>query len=283
MKQRVITSVIIVAVMIAVLSLSWTYVYPAVLSILATVAVFEILRVFRLDKRLFVAIAAYVVAFSLPLVAYFMMDYMQLNAGDYLLVMSLVLFMFMLYLFVVAIFERGRMPFGEFAGAFMITAYVVAAFSSLSVVRLIENVGIYCLGLVLVTAWITDTFAYVVGSLIGKHKLIPEISPKKTVEGSIGGIVFSMIGTMLYGLLISLFTDITPNYIVLAIAGLILSVISQVGDLIASLIKREHNVKDYGSILPGHGGIMDRFDSILSVSTATMIISLIFTPFTLII
>ena len=165
----------------------------------------------------------------------------------------------------------------------MITAYVVAAFSSLSVVRLIENVGIYCLGLVLVTAWITDTFAYVVGSLIGKHKLIPEISPKKTVEGSIGGIVFSMIGTMLYGLLISLFTDITPNYIVLAIAGLILSVISQVGDLIASLIKREHNVKDYGSILPGHGGIMDRFDSILSVSTATMIISLIFTPFTLII
>ena len=269
--------------MIAVLSLSWTYVYPAVLSILATVAVFEILRVFRLDKRLFVAIAAYVVAFSLPLVAYFMMDYMQLNAGDYLLVMSLVLFMFMLYLFVVAIFERGRMPFGEFAGAFMITAYVVAAFSSLSVVRLIENVGIYCLGLVLVTAWITDTFAYVVGSLIGKHKLIPEISPKKTVEGSIGGIVFSMIGTMLYGLLISLFTDITPNYIVLAIAGLILSVISQVGDLIASLIKREHNVKDYGSILPGHGGIMDRFDSILSVSTATMIISLIFTPFTLII
>ena len=90
-----------------------------------------------------------------------------------------------------------------------------------------------------------------------------------------------MIGTMLYGLLISLFTNITPNYIVLAVAGLILSVISQIGDLIASLIKREHAVKDYGNILPGHGGIMDRFDSILSVSTATMIISLIFTPFSL--
>ena len=279
MKQRLITAAIIFVVMLTVMLLSWTYLFPVVLSALSVIAIFEVLRVFNVHKRFFISVAAYVVAAALPIVAYLMRD-LGYKASDYILVMALTLFCLMLYLFMVSVFERGAVPFNEISGAFMITAYVVSAFSSLSVVRQIDKVGFFSLGLVIVVSWITDSCAYIVGSLIGKHKLIPEISPKKTVEGAVGGIVCAGIATMLYGFVISLIrTDIKADYLVLAISGVVLSVISQMGDLLASVIKREHNVKDYGTLLPGHGGIMDRFDSILAVSTATMIISLVFKPF----
>ena len=146
--------------------------------------------------------------------------------------------------------------------------------------RKIDKVGLFCLGIVLVVAWISDCGAYIVGSLIGKHKLIPEISPKKTVEGAVGGVAFAALANLLYGFIVSLVCkDITPNYLVLALSGVVLSIISQIGDLLASVIKREHGVKDYSNILPGHGGIMDRFDSVLAVSVATLIVSLLFAPF----
>ena len=94
-----------------------------------------------------------------------------------------------------------------------------------------------------------------------------------------GAVVFTTLAFVLYGFLVSAFTDLTPNYAVLAPSGAILSIVGQIGDLIASLIKREKGIKDYGKLLPGHGGIMDRFDSILLVSGFTMIIVLLFTPF----
>ena len=92
-------------------------------------------------------------------------------------------------------------------------------------------------------------------------------------------IVFAIIGCVLYGLILDNVTDLTANYFVLAMLGLILSVISQIGDLWASLIKREHGIKDYSSMLPGHGGVMDRFDSILAISTVLMAVCMAFPPF----
>ena len=138
--------------------------------------------------------------------------------------------------------------------------------------------------LVFAACWICDTFAYFVGRAIGKHKLIEKISPKKTVEGSIGGVVFATLAFLLYGLIVSLIVGSKaegpkPDYLVLAILGFSLSIVSQFGDLIFSLIKREHGVKDYGFILPGHGGILDRFDSILAVSPVLYIICVFFPPF----
>ena len=118
------------------------------------------------------------------------------------------------------------------------------------------------------------------GRLLGKHKLIPEISPKKTVEGSIGGVVFAVLAMLLFGFIVdSFFGDITVNYLVLGLMGFVLSIISQIGDLIASSLKREYGVKDYSNLLPGHGGIMDRFDSVMSVSVLTMLLCMIYPPF----
>ena len=130
-----------------------------------------------------------------------------------------------------------------------------------------------------VFAWVTDTFAYFAGRFFGKHKLAPHLSPKKTVEGSIGGIVFAILGCMLYGFIVSFATDLEARYLVLALLGFVLSIISQIGDLWASLIKREHGIKDYSQMLPGHGGVMDRFDSILAISTVLMAVCMLFPPF----
>ena len=118
----------------------------------------------------------------------------------------------------------------------------------------------------------TDIFAYFCGLAFGKHKLIPDVSPKKTVEGSIGGIIFCAIGYIVYGIIVSRVFDVEMNIFALGIFGLIISVVAQIGDLSASLIKREFGVKDYGSLFPGHGGVLDRFDSVIAVSCVLMIL-----------
>ncbi|KNF08850.1 phosphatidate cytidylyltransferase [Gottschalkia purinilytica] len=112
--------------------------------------------------------------------------------------------------------------------------------------------------LVFIIAWGTDTFAYFSGVLFGKRKLYPTLSPKKTVEGSIGGIIGSLLVTLIFSIYFKL-----ENIHLLLILSVIASIMSQIGDLTASRIKRIAGIKDYGNIMPGHGGILDRFDSIL--------------------
>lgn len=280
MKTRVITSVFIAAVLIAVLLLSETPVFSVALSILAVIAASEVLKVFELNKRYLVSIPAYIISAAMPTLSYFMLRIFELPEYKFIVTLALALFVFLLYLFVAAVFMKGKLEFASISAGFMLVMYIVCCFSALSVIRYIGNAGIFNIGMVFIGAWISDIFAYFSGRLFGKHKLIPEVSPKKTVEGSVGAIVCTTLFMLLYGLIISLATEFSVNYVVLAIAGPVLSVVGQIGDLIASLVKRERGVKDYGTLLPGHGGIMDRFDSILTVSGATMIIVLLFAPFT---
>ncbi len=112
--------------------------------------------------------------------------------------------------------------------------------------------------LIFIIAFGTDTFAYIVGNLFGKNKLSPNISPNKTIEGSLGGILGSLVLTIIYSLIMGL----SPLW-KLVVLSIIVSVFSQMGDLVASKIKRKANIKDYGFIMPGHGGVLDRFDSII--------------------
>ena len=119
------------------------------------------------------------------------------------------------------------------------------------------NDSIY-IWIVFISSFATDTFAYFVGVLFGKHKLCPEISPKKTIEGSLGGIIGCVISVTLFAIYFKL-----DNVLSISIMSVILSAMSQVGDLTASSIKRAVNIKDYGNLMPGHGGVLDRFDSIL--------------------
>jgi phosphatidate cytidylyltransferase len=132
--------------------------------------------------------------------------------------------------------------------------------------RNVEPAGKYIYLLIFIGAWMTDTGAYFIGVFFGKHKLIPEVSPKKTVEGAFGGVLGCIVGYVIFGVILNIFFDVTVNYIALILLAIVISVISQCGDLIASYVKRERGIKDYGSIFPGHGGMMDRFDSIIAVA-----------------
>ncbi|MDD4503538.1 MAG: phosphatidate cytidylyltransferase [Clostridiaceae bacterium] len=140
-------------------------------------------------------------------------------------------------------------------------AYIPFLFSHLLFIEKLKY-GSIILWLPFLTAWFTDTFAYFVGIYIGKVKLCPNISPKKTVEGALGGIVGSIAISIIFGIVINNF-GIDINIIHFVIAGFLCGVASEVGDLAASYIKRYTGIKDFGNIIPGHGGILDRFDSIL--------------------
>lgn len=127
------------------------------------------------------------------------------------------------------------------------------------------NKGIYYMWMIFVIAFSTDTAAYFVGKSMGHRKIAPRISPKKTIAGSVGGVIAAALSTILYGSILgSYFNFILPWYLYL-IVGIFGSIAGQCGDLTASMIKRKAKIKDYGSILPGHGGVLDRFDSILFI------------------
>ncbi len=112
--------------------------------------------------------------------------------------------------------------------------------------------------------WLADSGAYFAGVYLGKHKLCPQISPKKTVEGAIGGLLSGALGSVIIGLVFLLiYRDVTINFIPLILIGLVNPVVSIIGDLSFSVIKRSCGIKDFGSIMPGHGGMLDRFDSII--------------------
>ena len=278
MLKRVITSTAIITMTLLVVIFSNYIIYPATLSLLSVVAVYEILKVMKRQKKLSLAIPSYVIAAVFPILSYFV----TADTGiGYILILAASVFAYLLYLAGVSIFSKGHISFICISEIFMAVCYVTVSFTSLSLLRYMDaDVGIFGVALVFVVAWVCDVFAYLVGSAIGKHKLIPEISPKKTVEGAIGGIVFTALACLLYGFILEKFFALSVNYLFLAVIGVILSVVSQLGDLFASMIKREYGVKDYGNIFPGHGGVMDRFDSVISVSTVLLILCILFPPFT---
>jgi phosphatidate cytidylyltransferase len=187
-----------------------------------------------------------------------------------------------LYLFAVMTFSHGKVTLQNVGNAYLTGFYIIAAFCAMSALRYRTAVGEYVYLICFIGAWVTDTFAYFSGYLFGKHKLIPDVSPKKTVEGSIGGTLFCVLGMLLYGFIIQTISGgvVSANYLVLGVSGLVIAVVSQVGDLLMSAIKRTYGIKDYGRLFPGHGGVLDRFDSVMAVALVLLVITAYFGLFT---
>lgn len=183
-------------------------------------------------------------------------------------VMILTAFMF------IYVFSFPKFRAEQIMCAFFNVAYAPVMLSFIYLVRSLSY-GEYTVWMIFISSWICDTCAYAVGILIGKHKMAPKLSPKKSIEGAIGGIAGSAIVGALYGYFVVepviQEQSITWIFIVISAAG---AVISQIGDLAASAIKRNYEIKDYGKLIPGHGGVMDRFDSV--IFTAPMIYLLTF-------
>ncbi len=182
------------------------------------------------------------------------------NSVHYLL---LAIFLLLVVLFSFSIFLHKKYNISDVALTIFGIIYVVFLFSFVLLTRNLEN-GLIFMWLIFIGAFSTDTFAFIFGSLFGKNKILPEISKHKTIEGSIGGVFGSILITVIYwGYLrySGSFTSIAITHFI--IIGFLNGIISQIGDWSASSIKRYVNVKDYGIIIPGHGGVLDRFDSIL--------------------
>lgn len=154
--------------------------------------------------------------------------------------------------------------------------YVAVMLSCIYQTRILPGQGLFLVGLVFLSSWGCDTCAYCAGMLLGKHKMVPRLSPKKTIEGGVGGLLGAALLGALYALAIGKWGSIAPSpaaYAGICFAG---GIISMVGDLAASAIKRNHEIKDYGTLIPGHGGILDRFDSVIFTAPVIYYLSVYF-------
>ena len=169
------------------------------------------------------------------------------------------------------VFLHGKLDFKELFSVSFVSVYIPLFMSYIP--RLSVDMGMRYAAFIFIIAWGSDTFAYFCGTFFGKHKLIPKVSPKKTVEGSAGALVAVMLLCMLYAFIMDRFDlhigGVNPGvfgYIKVGLLGAVTAAVSQLGDLAASAIKRDSGIKDYGKIFPGHGGFMDRFDSVIFIA-----------------
>jgi len=187
----------------------------------------------------------------------------ELTKTEYRVYLVLFICLLLISYMFVYVFAFPKFVSEQVMTAFTCFIYGPVMLSFIYLSRNLEN-GIYYVWLIFISSWISDTCAYLVGVTIGKHKLAPVLSPKKSIEGAAGGILGSALVGALYGYFVIAPRVNNAHVIwILAVISAIGSLISQVGDLAASGIKRNHEIKDYGKLIPGHGGVMDRFDSVI--------------------
>ena len=262
-KTRLASGIILITIALLTMSLGE---WPLLLTLLfiSLVAYRELTKALKCakdEKKLNVL----EIAGGLGCVAYYASIYLSQTASFYLMCI-VVVFMIQMFIYVVTF---PKFQANEVVAAFFAFMYAPVMLSFVYLTRSCPQ-GIYMVWMILISSWGCDTCAYVVGVLFGKKKIFPVLSPKKSLEGCIGGVV----GTALLGGLYGHFwvRDAFPDQNITAIIAFICAVgaiMSMVGDLAASAIKRNNNIKDYGKLIPGHGGIMDRFDSM--IVTAPMI------------
>ena len=259
------------------------YLFPAIIALIAFFSVYELLHCVGLDKNYVLAVPLYWAAVTFPILA------RVISKASFIRLGALCILAFAVYFFSVLVFSYGKeatqedeqRKTGRLTLVFLTSLYIIGAYSAVILLRDTnpDTAGKFVYLIPFIFAWVTDTFAYFTGRLFGKHKLIPAVSPKKTVEGAIGGAVCCALVAMLYGLLVEKCFGGSPNYLVLALSGLVIAVVSQIGDLAMSAIKRQYGIKDYGKLLPGHGGLLDRFDSCIAVAIVVALINAYFPLF----
>ena len=272
MRTRVITAIFIILVTAPLCLFSHTVAWPVFVAAMSVMAVFEMLGCVGTRRKIAVSAPALLMAAVFP----FALRYGGASY-DVLLIFMIAMFVYLIYLFAISVFSHGKLVLEDVFASYATVFYIMASFGALVLLR-DRDFGLYLVILTLYGPWISDVFAYFCGRLFGRHKLIPDVSPKKTVEGAVGGVVFCALAAILYGFILKMFIGeiSSVSYVSLALIGAVIAVISQIGDLIMSHIKRKYGIKDYGFILPGHGGILDRFDSVLGVVPLIVILCEIF-------
>lgn len=251
MKQRVISGAVLV-VILAITLYFGGIVTCGLMALVSLVGNMELLRVYGVNKKT-PGIVCY-----LATVLYYIAIY--LDRMDIIVPMMVVYLLVMLAVYVLTFPTYSDK---QIMAAFMDFFYVSVMLSFVYLIRNMEH-GLVLVLLIFVSSWINDTCAYFVGRALGKHKMAPVLSPKKSTEGLIGGIVGAGVFGAVFGILFDKYVD-TMNYapLLFAVVGAVGALPAVIGDLAASAIKRNNDIKDYGKLIPGHGGILDRFDSII--------------------
>ncbi len=262
MLTRIISAAVAIVIAVTVLCFHNTIALNIAVALLIEAALFELFRAEDCIKFKASQIICYIFALTIPFSNYLLKqneDIMYYISAGFLLLM------FIAFLGYHKTMKYEKLCFMIFASAFV----SVSMSTLLYLNRTGGEHGLFYVVLALCGAWLADSGAYFAGTFFGRHKLCPNISPKKTVEGVIGGVVTNGIIFVFLGLLYTKLiakADVSANYIVLFVLGMICSLLGLLGDLTASVLKRQTGIKDYGNIMPGHGGVMDRFDSVLFVS-----------------
>lgn len=250
-KTRLISGIVLVIVAFGLIYAGGDILLAGTL-IISLVGMMELYRVFKFEKTI-LSTAGYLAA-----CVYYAFLRINVIQDRMILLMGYMIILMFIYVLCYPKY-RAKQIMAAFFGLF----YVAIMLSYVYQIRMLER-GLYLTALIFLCSWGCDTCAYCVGKLIGKHKMSPVLSPKKSIEGAIGGVAGAALLTGIYCYAFRRQMELTGDKIgmlcaIAAVAGLI----SMVGDLTASAIKRNYDIKDYGTLIPGHGGILDRFDSMI--------------------
>ncbi|MBC8535647.1 phosphatidate cytidylyltransferase [Feifania hominis] len=267
MIVRIISGIGVVVVVVGVLLFSNTIVLNIAVAALSVACVYEALIATKYVESHALMFASLGIAALTPFVMGFSKSTVMLLMFVYVVIMFLLVF---------KNFETFKLE--HIGVVFLISVIIPYFFGNIIFLNHMDH-GIYYLYLIFIGSWCSDSIALCAGKLFGRHKLIPKVSPKKTVEGAIGGIVGTMAGYAVTGVVVERCFELQVNFLALLLLAVGVSIIGQVGDLAASTIKRSFQIKDFGNVIPGHGGVFDRFDSVLFIAPFIALFAQFFTIF----
>lgn len=257
--KRVLSGIVLFPIAAAILILGNKYVVDIAIAVLAVMCLHEFYKAFRTAKKANpISWIGYVIASMLSIIHIIPID-------SIIKVISLLLPITLAILFMYVVIKNLKVNIIDIAVTFLGIFYIVVFLMYISIIR--ENLehGKLLIWYVFFAAWGTDIFAYIVGKAIGKHHFT-EISPKKTIEGCIGGTLGAILIAILYNIVCKYVFQVEFNYVYITVITIILSIMSQLGDLAASSVKRYTGIKDFSNLIPGHGGMLDRIDSVIFVA-----------------
>lgn len=256
-KTRLISGAVLVIIALLTIISGGTVLFGTLL-IISLIGMGELFRAMKVSKNDFslIEITSY-----LTIIGYYILMYLKLDS--YLLPALLVGLILNMFIYV---FTYPKYQVNQIMAAFFGIIYVGVMLSFIYQTRIMSG-GAFHVWLIFLCSWGCDTCAYCVGMTLGKHKMAPTLSPKKSIEGAVGGVLGAAGLGAIYAVIIH---EAVLEYVIICAVG---ALISMVGDLAASAIKRNQDIKDYGTLIPGHGGIMDRFDSVIFVAPIIFVLS----------
>ena len=257
MKKRIVAAVVLVPMLLLLTLVAPEWIAAVVMSILLSIGSYEMLYRTGLVRHPRLILYPMVMAFAVTMWSYF---------GALQAYLMLMLLVFTLLLFAEMMMDHVKVRI-EMLGLCYLGGFVMPYLLSALIRILMMGIGRYVVLIPFAIAFMSDAGAYFVGLKFGKHKLAPVVSPNKTIEGALGGIATAMVSMLIYALVLDLIPGgFIVNYAVAMLYGFIGSLAGMIGDLCFSVIKRQTGIKDYGNLIPGHGGVLDRFDSLMTVA-----------------